>query len=143
LEHEIGFNFYDSRGFMLRTDVKRYQYSGRNSQYVGIDLFYKNQNYHTSDTIFNGNVQYQVFKNVVALSLKYGEVTTFKFGLVLDFYIGLGLRFIQNRNTLSPIENKGMAPTSDYGPNLIMNRAGNRLYPNVLVGLKIGYKLKK
>lgn len=142
LEHEIGINFYDSKGFMLRTDVKRYLSSGRNSEYVGIDLFYKNQNYHTADTILNNYVQYDVSKNVLALSLKYGQVTTFKFGLVLDFYVGLGLRLIQNRNTLSPTENFNMEATSDYGPNLIMNRAGNRIYPNVLFGLKFGYKLK-
>jgi hypothetical protein len=141
LEHEIGFNFYDTRGFMLRTDIKRYLKSGRNSDYVGIDLFYKNQNYHTADTIVNNYIQYDVSKNVLALSLKYGQVATFKFGLVLDFYVGLGLRLIQNRNTLSSKENSKMEPTSDYGPNLILNKAGTRFYPNVLFGFKIGYKL--
>jgi len=142
LEHEIGFNFYDTKGFMLRTDVKRYTYtSSSNSEYFGIDLFYKNQNYQTTDTILNNYTEYSVSKNVIALSLKFGQVTTFKFGLILDFYMGLGLRLIQNRNTLSSNENINMQATSDYGPNLILNRAGTRLYPNVLFGLKIGYKL--
>jgi len=143
LEHEVGFNFYDSKGFMIRTDVKRYMNSGSNSNYWGIDLFYKNQNYTTSDSILDNYASYKVHKNVLALSLKYGEVKTFNFGLVIDFYLGLGIRLIQNRNTLSTLENSKMEATSDYGPNLIMNKAGSRLYPNILFGLKIGYKLNK
>jgi hypothetical protein len=143
LEHEVGFNFYDSKGFMLRTDVKRYLNSGNNSNYLGIDLFYKNQNYTTSDTLLNNYTFYEVHKNAIALSVKYGQVKTFNFGLIIDFYFGVGIRLIQNRNTLSTIENSSMEATSDYGPNLIMNKAGTRLYPNILFGLKIGYKLNK
>lgn len=143
LEHEAGFNFYDSKGFMLRTDVKKYISSGSTSNYWGIDLFYKNQNFTTSDSILNNYSFYEVFKNALALSIKHGEIKTFRCGLVLDFYLGLGIRLIQNRNTLSPIENMNMQATSDYGPNLIMNKAGIRLYPNILFGLKVGYKMNK
>lgn len=142
IEHEIGLFFDNSTGYMFRTDVKKYLKSNNDGTYMAIDVFHKYQTYSNSDTIVGVLKKYDVKKYVETLSFKYGRVITFKFGLLLDFYCGLGVKFQQNTNSLSTEDNANLPPLHDYNTNWILNKAQNRVYPNLLAGLKIGYRFK-
>ena len=142
LEHELGFFFDNSTGYLFRTDVKKYFKKYNDGTYLAIDLFHKYQTYSNTDTILGVLKSYTVRKNIETISLKYGQVVTFKFGLLLDFYCGLGVKFQQNKNSLSSEDNSNLPPLHDYNTNWILNRAQNRIYPNLMAGIKIGYRFK-
>lgn len=142
LEHEAGFFFDNSNGYMFRTDLKKYLKNDNNGTYIAIDLFHKYQTYSNSDTIVGILKSYTVKKNIETLSFKYGRVITFKFGMLLDFYCGLGIKFQQNKNSLSPEDNAHLPPLHDYNTNWILNKEQNRIYPNLMAGIKIGYRFK-
>ena len=100
------------KGYTTKIELKHYrinvnQASGR---YISLEFFLKNQNYIATDTIHNGLIrygkEYSVSKNVEALSIKYGKLKVYKFGLVIDSYIGVGVRFKQTENSLTEEENK-------------------------------------
>jgi hypothetical protein len=141
IENEAGLFFDNSKGYMFRTDIKKYLENYNDGTYISIDLFHKFQTYSASDTIFGTLTDYHVKKNIVTLSFKYGRVISFKFGLLVDLYCGIGIKFQQNKNTLSKEENANMPPLYDYNTNWILNREQNKVYPNLLAGLKIGYIL--
>lgn len=142
IEHEAGLFFDNSKGYMFRTDIKKYLESYNDGTYISIDLFHKFQTYSASDTISGTLTDYHVKKNIETLSFKYGRVITFKCGLLVDLYCGIGIKFQQNKNTLSKEENANMPPLYDYNTNWILNREQNKVYPNLLAGLKIGYVIK-
>jgi hypothetical protein len=142
IEHEAGLFFDNSKGYMYRTDIKKYLEGWDDGTYISIDLFHKYQTYSSSDTILGVLTDYRVNKTVETVSFKYGRVITFKFGLLLDFYCGLGIRFQQNKNTLTSEQNAYLPPRYDYNTNWILNRQQNRVYPNLLAGIKIGYRIK-
>jgi len=114
--------------------------------YFSVELFYKRQCYKTSDTIImpyeKYNKQYNVTKSIECFTIKYGEQTTYKCGITLDVFVGLGIRLRQATNSLSNIENAHIKCEGDYGTNCIVNMASNNVYPNFDVGVKIGFRLK-
>ena len=85
---------------------------------------------------------YTVKKNIETLSFKYGKVIQYKYGILLDIYCGIGIKFQQNKNSLSHEENANLPPLFDYDTNWILNREQNKIYPNLLAGIKIGYRFK-
>lgn len=141
LENEFGFFFDNSKGYLGKMELKFYSDALDQRNYFSGELYFKNQYYTTSDSFGLELREYNVTKNVECLTFKYGTVAVFKFGFLVDAYIGLGIRFQQNENTLTQYENDHMESTSDYGPNLILNRAGNRVYPNFTAGIKIGFRI--
>jgi hypothetical protein len=114
--------------------------------YVSIELFYKRQCYSTYDSIFMPNERYRknynVNKSVECLTAKYGIQNVYRCGITIDFFMGLGIRVKQARNTLTKAENDNIEHWGDYGTNRIVNRAGNFVYPNFDIGLKIGFGFK-
>jgi len=140
LEHEIGLFFDNSTGSIFRTDIKKYLTGGNNVNYISLDLFYKNQKYSNADSIYGVLKQYTVNKKVETFSLKYGKIIRYKSGFLLDFYCGIGIRFQQNKNSLSSNDNQHLPTLYDYNTNWILNKEQNRIYPNLLAGLKIGYQ---
>lgn len=151
-QYDVGIFFYSTRGATIRTELKRYlNNEGRTSgKYLSAELQYKYQRYTTPkvsehDTI-DGDVfeldPFDVSKNVECLTFKFGNVVAWHSGLVLEVFCGLGIRFQQIRNSLSPYDNEHMPSTSDYGPNIILDRAGNYIRPNLVAGVKIGYSFR-
>jgi hypothetical protein len=114
--------------------------------YVAVEFFYKHQCYKASDTIImpyeKYNKEYNVNKSVECLTIRYGTQTAYKCGITVDLFAGLGIRLKQASNTLSYEENENIQHWGDYGTNRIVNMAGNFIYPNFDVGVKIGFKLK-
>lgn len=114
--------------------------------YISVELFYKHQCYFTSDTIImpyeKYNKEYNVNKSVECLTIKFGTQAVYKCGITLDLFAGLGIRVKQATSTLSHEENEHIQHLGDYGTNRIVNMAGNYVYPNFDMGIKIGFRLK-
>lgn len=152
--NEFGWFYLYGQGGLTKFEIKKYlNHSDLNvGNYLSVELFYKYQQYNTSDTIgfINSsnsvtkyNKDYFVSKNVECLTIKYGSMIVLKYGIVVDFFVGLGIRLKQSHNTLTSDENKHIQNSSDYGPNQITNYAGNNIYPNIDAGIKIGYCFRR
>ena len=151
-QNEFGLFFYSSTGWETKFEVKRYfDYPGITAgNYFALEGFYKYQTYTTpniADTTdpYEDDVilaPFDVTKKVQSFTFKYGWLNVFKYGFLVDAYCGLGIRFQQTKNSLSVEDNANIPATSDYGPNLIMDQARNRIYPNLLVGVKIGFRIR-
>lgn len=153
LQYEGGLFFYQSRGGSVRVELKNYLGSGTETagDYLSLEAFYKYQAYTTDKVVDTADPYEQnyiildpfdVRKHAESLTVKYGNLRVLKCGFVVDVFCGLGIRFQQTRNSLSPDDNAAMPATSDYGPNLILNKAMNRILPNIVAGIKIGWRLK-
>lgn len=152
---EAGFFFYNGTGVCGRLELRFYRWMdayGSGADYFSGELFYKYQDYtvkafvDTADPYEQNYIvapEFNVTKNVECLTFKYGYQQLFRFGLVTDVFCGLGIRFQQTKNSLTPEENAWMEPTSDYGPNLILNQERNRIYPNLVVGVRLGWRILK
>ena len=135
-------------GILSRCEFKCYFNSADkiNGQYVSVELFYKNQSYNTKDSI-RGTVKYSkdytVSKNVGCLTIKYGFMQVCKYRFVIDGYVGLGVRGKIVRSSLTEEENNKLMSSDDsYNINLLINKAGTFIRPNVDIGFKIGYRIK-
>ncbi len=143
----------NTNGYTAKIELKHYfaKVNKTSGEYVSAELFYKYHSYDISDSISiydppNSRVYYKenysVSKNVEAFTIKYGEMKVYSFGLVIDYYVGLGIRLKQSKNSLTNEENENIDSSSDYGPNIFTNQAGNFIYPNFSLGIKIGYRIK-
>lgn len=153
LHNELGY-FIGNTGAITKIELKHYlDYLDKNvGIYLSAELAYKYQHYQTTDTIAimnQTNLQitkyekdYFVTKHVECLTIKFGYLKVYKLGIVLDIFGGAGIRVKQAKNTLTSDENKNIKHSSDYGPNVFTNEAGNKIYPNIDLGVKIGYRIK-
>jgi len=153
-QHEGGVFFYSSKGYETKFEVKRYidQRTFVHGRYISVEFFYKYQSYttplfvDTADPYEQNYIVLQPFdvtKNCQSLSFKFGQLNVFKWGFITDVFCGIGIRFQQVRNSLSETTNSQLPPTSDYGPNLILDKARNSVYPNIVLGVKIGFRVKQ
>lgn len=153
LYHEAGTyipyanGMHNNVGVLTKLEYKLYihEYDVTSGNYVSVELFYKHQTYGTYDSIrvqpfYSKN--YRVEKDVGCFTLKYGDLKVYKRGMVVDMFIGIGLRYKSIRNSLTGEENDHIQPAGDYGFNISKNKAGNRFSPNFDIGIKIGYSFK-
>lgn len=152
--NEFGWFYLYGQGGLTKFEIKKYlNNSDLNvGNYLSVELFYKYQQYNATDTISFLNSSntitkyskdYFVSKNVECLTIKYGSMTVYKFGIVVDLFVGLGIRLKQANNTLTTTENNNIQHSSDYGPNVFTNEAGIKVYPNLDAGIKIGFNFKR
>ncbi len=141
------FWFRKNSGILIKGELKRYLNKKKitSGLYNSIELFYKYQSYTTTDTINikpNYPKDYKVYKNVYCATLKFGELVVYKSGLVMDLSVGLGVRFKFSKSTLTTEENNNILGEGDNATNIITNKAGEYIYPNFVIGIKFGYRLK-
>lgn len=153
LYNEAGY-FFIHTGALAKVEFKKYlsgMYADSkfmsSREYVSFEFFYKRQEYRTGDSIYvaNGPNYYKDFnvkKSVECFTIKYGNLFVYKGGLTVDFFIGAGIRFRQGCNTLSEEENYNIKSSSDYGPNIFTNFGCRSVFPNVDIGVKIGFGVK-
>ena len=148
--NELGY-FIDNTGGIIKFELKHYlEDLHRNAgTYVSAELTYKYQHYQTTDSVNPENLpytkyekNYAVTKHVECLTIKFGTMKVFRCGILIDGFVGLGIRFKQATNGLTSEENKNIVHSSDYGPNVFTNQAGIKIYPNIDLGVKIGYSFK-
>jgi hypothetical protein len=144
LENEAGLFFYFSKGYSAALELKYYTngYNLVEGRYFSAALFYKNQSYNISDSIGTELKSFQVNKTAECLTFKYGNLKVYDSGFIFDAFVGLGVRFLQNKNTLSAEENGEMRSIGEFGINRIVNKAGNKIYPNFVASIKIGWRIK-
>lgn len=154
LYNELGYFVFNTQGALIKLELKHYltDYNRNVGVYVSGELYYKYQQYQATDSITKinqANLQYtryeknySVTKHVECFTIKYGVMDVYKYGIVIDAFIGLGVRLRQANNTLTYEENKNIKRSADYGPNVITNEAGSKIYPNFDAGVKIGYRIK-
>jgi hypothetical protein len=145
LYNEFGY-FLGNRGIITKLELKKYLDEDRNvGLYISGELSYKYQAYDTDDSIQIKpfyNKEYSVTKNVECLTIKFGKLKVKKLGIIVDSFVGAGIRFKQATNTLDENEKSKIKSSSDYGPNIFTNESGFRVYPNIDFGIKIGYRIK-
>jgi hypothetical protein len=114
-------------------------------KYISLELFYKNQTYRTSDSIAiypHYEKIYDVHKSVECCTFKFGGMKVFECEFIAEAFFGLGIRIKNATSTLTVYENQHIQSSADYGPNLFANQSGHFIYPNIDIGVKIGYRLK-
>jgi len=144
--NEAGFFLYRG-GVLTKFEIKNYLEDYKNvGNYVSAELFYKYQSWGDWDSVHVDGKTYRkdftISKHVECLTIKYGNMKVYAFGIVVDVFAGLGIRFKQAKNTLTYEENMNIQHSSDYGPNVFVNEGRNRIYPNFDFGIKIGYRIK-
>lgn len=153
LYNEIGTYFpsfnglKNNNGIILKTEFKFYfnHDAMTSGSYISGELFYKYQSFSTWDTIQikpDYRQEYTVSKNVECFTIKFGAMEVYKNHLIFDFFIGAGVRVKQIKNTLTTDENNKIQSDGDYGTNLAIGMAGQSVYPNIDMGIKIGYRIK-
>lgn len=138
---------HDNYGYLIKLEGKIYLNKSNLTlgQYLSTEVFFKHQSYYTYDTISylkNYLKNYYVDKNVGCLTIKYGFLKSYKYRILVDYFIGIGIRFKNITSTLTAYENSHIKSDGDYSLNILKNRAGNFITPNFDVGIKIGYSFK-
>jgi hypothetical protein len=151
LYNELGYFFYNT-GVITKIELKKYitnMYAESciksSRDYISFEFVFKRQEYGAGDSIFKsaGSYYYKDFnvrKSVECLNVKFGTLMVYKSGLTIDLFAGAGIRLRQGCNNLSKDEN--IKSSSDYGPNVFTNYAGRMIFPNVDIGVKIGFGMK-
>ena len=146
------YSFENTKGYTGKIGIKKFTDGKENNsgKYRSLELLYKYHEYSTSDSIYtisnsHSNLffkDYFVSKHVVAFNYKWGYLKVFKSGIVIDHFIGVGIRLKHASNTLKEEDNQNIVHSTDYGPNVFTSKAGNFIYPNLTFGVRIGYKIK-
>lgn len=151
LYHEVGYFFTDRHGSLTKLELKHYfedqdEPDANTGGYISAELYYKYQYFDTSDSIqiapkYEKN--YSVSKHVECFTIKLGDMKVYPCGIVVDVFAGIGVRVKQAKNTLTAEENGRIQHSSDYGPNVFTSEAGNKVYPNIDLGVKVGYRFRR
>ncbi|MES2763027.1 MAG: hypothetical protein V4677_12515 [Bacteroidota bacterium] len=153
LYNEIGTYFpfangmHMNYGALVKIELKMYlnNFWLSSGPYLSAELFYKHQSYYTYDSIYSNtkyNKDYYVKKDIACLTIKYGFLKVLKYNIVIDGFVGLGVRQRFITNTLTSDENEHIKGEGDYNINVAKNQAGNFTYLNFDAGVKIGYRFK-
>lgn len=151
LYNELGY-FFIHTGAIAKVELKSYlnelvaeSCTKSSREYVSLEFAFKRQEYRTGDSIYvnQGKYYYKDFsvrKSVECLTVKVGTLFVYKNGMTVDLFMGAGIRMRQGCNDLNKEEN--IKSSSDYGPNVWTNYAGRGIFPNVDIGVKIGFGMK-
>jgi hypothetical protein len=135
-------------GFLIKTEFKNYINKRKltSKHYVSAELFYKQQSYYTYDSIYfsgNGYVKdYHVSKNVLCFTIKYGYLHILPNNIVVDFFVGVGVRQRFVVSSLTSEENSNIQADNSSETNILKSKAGTFTYPNFDAGIKIGYRFR-
>lgn len=137
-------------GFIIRPEIKCYlnKYKLSTGSYISLDVFYKKINFDYTDSIRLPSTptfekQYSIWKDIYGINVKLGTLIVHKNKLVVEWYFGGGVRFIKGHNSLTSDEDKNVLTGEGHG-DLIGDgqRVIKGVWPNLIIGLKIGYSVK-
>ena len=93
-------------------------------------------------TDFNCNyferISFNRSKTVLGLSIKWGKQRVFENGFLLDWYVGVGLRYVGIRESNVPADERSWLLNDGYHFDF-ERKVGDFAAPQVNLGLKIGY----
>ncbi|HTB05581.1 MAG TPA: DUF3575 domain-containing protein [Bacteroidia bacterium] len=136
------------RGYNVRLELKYYFNRDAGGQYVSIEGMYKKQEFNWQDSIHTTpayQTTFRVSKDVSCLTAKYGCQFLHKSRIVLDCFVGLGVRFKNVTTTLTQQQVNGLKYNDDssYESDEIgyLVKPGMYVLPNLEAGFKIGYQI--
>ena len=138
----------NNKGFTAKAETRMYwNPKEKNSRsYVSIELLYIDQSYARSDSIEikpipRYNKKYSLSKKVIGLYANIGQTGIYKRRLIIEGFIGLGVRFKNVTCTLTQEE----ADHRNFGdwnnPDSWVNKCGKFITPDFNFGILIGYKI--
>jgi hypothetical protein len=141
-------SYSHNKGFLARTEFKHYLGSEYDNcgPYVSLSLMYKQQSFHTADSIDLNPIykkDFDVHKNVGCATINVGTMAPVNNIFNLEVFIGLGIRIKNATSTLSADENNHMKSSADYGPNLFADQAGHFVLPFIDIGMKFAFGISK
>ncbi len=148
LYHSIGYGLQNNRGFVGGIEVRKYL-KKQAHKYFALGLRYKDQAYDYTDSIAIAGTpkygkEYTYEKKVTAFNVMYGiQKVRVESRFLVNAYIGLGIK-IKSTTGLGLTEEE--AQNRDYGDSQVLpllNKVGDHVFPNPLLGVKIGYALNK
>lgn len=109
LYHEVGYFFAYKHGALTKLELKHYfRYQDEPDEnsggYLSAELYYKYQYFDATDSIQilpKYEKEYSISKHVECLTIKFGYMKIYPFGIVVDMFAGIGVRVKQAKNTLT------------------------------------------
>lgn len=142
-------------GYLFKPAIKYYfnEIKKLEGSYIALEYQYKNIDYELRDSIKVNGVgfvkQYPMHRTVNCISLKYGALKDLGGRWFLEYYYGVGVRFIKSDAfNLSQEEQDGIirsaAAAEDDGDTTssYLRKTGNIVSLNVTAGIKINYRIK-
>ncbi len=141
----------DLKGYLVKCELKYYLNHDEitSGNYLSLEGFYKKQSFDWQDSIHLTPpylTTFTEFKSVYCLNVKYGQLFVYKSRIIIDWYVGLGIRFGNFTSTLTPQQVSGLkyGDTSEYDGDQLgetVYPGGKKILPNVVLGFKIGYRI--
>ncbi|PQJ22638.1 hypothetical protein BST94_03445 [Nonlabens xylanidelens] len=138
-------------GYLIKLTFKYYLNKERVfGNYIALEYQYKNVTFGLDDQISFPDQEsfvknYSLNRKSNVYTIKFGETTSISKHLVIDFYVGLGVRFLNSTASgISPEELDNISTTEDNEDTLIEGlyiEPGNFIRPNLTLGFKLGYKI--
>jgi len=148
LPNSIIVNNYYQKGNLFLGEVKYYFKPEKTTSkhYLSLQYLHGNQSYTRADPIGPMDNEtsfsvYEVDKEFHDLSVRYGILFVNEKRLVVNPYIGVGLRYQEVINGLTEEQYGALNFYSDWSPHRWIHRAGNSLYAKIHLGIRIGIKL--
>lgn len=141
----------DVKGYMAKAEIKIYTNAKHisNGSYISLEGVYKKQSFNWQDSIHLTPpylTTFRDYKNIYCLNIKIGRSEIDKSGIIFDEYFGLGVRFRNVNSTLTPQQVGALKydDDSNYDSGLTGQEVipGKNVYPNIVLGFKIGYCIR-
>ncbi len=134
------------KGFIGKIEIKKYLNSRLKNvgNYISIEFSHKQQSYLLSDSItyfLTYEKNYDLTKTVNSFSIKYGLMGIEKSNFLVDIFLGIGVRFKNTNCSLTEYEMKNRIEYNDSQSQSLMNSCGEFIYPNFILGIKLGYRI--
>ena len=136
------------KGFVIKPMLRYWLQPEKENNYLAVEYMFKQQDYQYKDSLEISENRYEkkysMKRHIHALSIRYGRMKQLGKNFVLDCYAGIGIRHIRSTSDLTPIESDAILSGIDGDCPLqqdILRITGRHLYPNFLLGVRIGYRL--
>lgn len=136
-------------GYILSVECKYYFKSGNTERYyVSLEGEYKSQAFNWTDTVRLANPKYvatfRIYKTVECINGGFGAILPISKRFFGDLYCGIGIRYKQATANISQQEYNEMevGKDDDYGLFGFMTEIGNFTYLNLMLGVKVGYRIE-
>lgn len=137
------------KGFMIKEEVKWYLFREKTrTRFISAEFCYSQMTctrtdeiiYSAPDTSYNKT--YQLSRKFPGFVLQYGFMRTWKTGFLLEFSLGLGLRYNQVTCTLNEEEAEHRNLGDWNAPSNYIYRCGNHLIHKFNFSLKLGWRIR-
>lgn len=156
-QQELGYIFRETyvnnrwltgSGFKIRSEIRNYTILNKdnevlNGSYLSIEPFYTYTYFYRSADfkLDDGSVhedEHKITKHLIGINAKIGYQKIFKSGIMLEFYIGIGVKYRKIIYTENEYDGKKAIFPTDY-IFVATEREGESIVPNLPMSIKIGY----